>query len=189
MRPMYKGGQRYGDAGINSGCPLFHSHEHAMRFQLGELPLKLVTRHYAISVAEVLDLRVSLRSRIPDLSAPVTAFSYVIRYNAESDTYELCMGDTCLCHHRDIRVVAALLRGERFEPGYIAKVLSAEYAPDHVTLDADSREHARLKAAEAAAQTKAARAAADDAARERRRLIPETEASDDLSIDDLLNDL
>lgn len=146
-----------------------------------------LSSHVPLSTADVMDLRVSIRSRIPDITA-ATASVPCVRYNSTLDGYELHAGGNVLCWTRKLEVVAALLRGERFEPGFIAKVLDPRQMPDELALAADEREARSRARAAIEAQGRARIRAEEDAARERRlRAGGPSEAPDDLSLDDLLS--
>lgn len=144
----------------------------------------------ALTVAAVLDLRVSARAPSHDTGNHGEA-RYAVGYNGTADTYELRASPVApvLCSHRDINVIGALLRGERFEPGFIARVLDAGYAPDEVALDADERERRRRTRVEADAQARARRRQEEDEARARRALMPTSDLPADATLDDLFRTL
>lgn len=108
------------------------------------------------------------------------------RYNAAGDTYEIVLGTTVLCHSPDLPVVAALLRGERFEPGFIRRVLDPACPVDEAALtNADARESARRKRLAADAAARQAAADREEARREAAR--PKRSVPAALSLDDLLS--
>lgn len=142
--------------------------------------------HVQLSTADVLDLRVSIRSRVPDIGAS-SSIVPCVRYNSTLDGYELHEGGNVLCWSASLEVVAALLRGERFEPGFIRKVLNPAQAPDELHLNADEREALSRARADIEAQRRARVRFLEDEARERRlRAGAPSEADPDLSLDDLL---
>lgn len=190
-RPFYRLGVRVGLAGFRSNLPVFPSHDLAIRASLSgaPLPMPLSALHRPLSTAEVMDLRVAAKSHVHDPAAPV--FAFAIYYNASSDMYDVRLSHSgaVLTSHGDIAVIGALLRGERFEPGFIRKVLSAEYVAEELTLDADARERSRRERAATSAHTRAQAREAEEKARAARRGSPATsEAPSDLSIDDLFDD-
>lgn len=189
-RYSYHMGKLAGTAGhyFTHRYPEFPTHESAIRATIARPPLMTApSERPALSVPAVLELRASTRGHVYDsgLRGGMT-----VAYNAASDAYELRMGPgAVICAHRDINVIGALLRGERFEPGFAAKVLNPSYAPDEIELDADARERARLERARHDAEARARKQADEDEARRRRSLLRERDAPADLSLDDLFTEL
>jgi len=141
-----------------------------------------MTNPYTLTIADVLTLRASIRWRtnvtLPD-SLPR------IVYSASDDAYVLHHNGRIQAQHEDIGVLAALLRGERAEPGFIARVVQSHEPPDAATLAPDARR---------------AQQARDNAEAAKRRLYASTEAADAkrrvslldasrLTLDDLIGDL
>lgn len=192
-RTVYRMGQRAGTAGAYFAhrYPVFPTHESAIRATTARPPLMTaIVERPALDVEAVLELRASTRGHVYD-PGHHGASRYAVSYNATADTFELRASPVSppLCAHRDIHTIGALLRGERFEPGYIAKVLDAQYAPDEIELDADAREQARRERARHDAEARARRQADEDEARRRRSLLREQDAPADLTIDDLFGSL
>jgi len=170
-------------AALALSIPSFPDHATAIRHTIGHTMHDPLKRHEPLNAAAVLDLRVSVRGRVADPSAP--AFPHSITYNTAADIYEVRHNGVVICGHARIEVVAALLRGEAYEPGFIAKVLDARYSPDTLSLDADAREAKRRDALRLAAESRARREAEEDARREKARQTPLEEAPADLTLDDL----
>jgi hypothetical protein len=170
--------------------PSFPDHDTACRWSLaGAPPMRPdLTRHVPLSAADVMDLRVNARAHVHNANG----YTHVLNYNATSNAYELRAGVTgpVITSHADVRVMAALLRGEAFEPGYVRKVLDPAYVADELGLDADAREMARRARAETEAQTRARAREAEDLARARRAVsTPLSDAPADLSVADLFRTL
>lgn len=193
-RPSYIMGQPYGLMGCCVPFALFPfpNHDAAIRHSLQPdkhpMPNLADASRAVLSAAIIMDLRVSLRTRASDPAAE-GAISPCVRYNATLDGYELHKGGAVLCWTRDLNVVAALLRGERYEPGFIAKCLDPAYLATELALDADAREAERRRRAQMAEDARS-RIAADQEARDRRNaLTHQKDAPDDLTLDDLLDTL
>ncbi len=187
----YLNGQPWGYAGHASHTPRYATHADAIRAVLeGTHPMPALAHHRPLSAAEVMDLRVSARSPSYDSGGSGSA-RMAVGFNASSGEYELRASPIgpCLASHADIAVIGALLRGERFEPGFITRALDPAYVADELALDADAREAARRRRAADAAQTRARAREAEDRAAERRRLTPLHDAPDDLTAEDLFRDL
>lgn len=103
---------------------------------------------HSLSVDDVLTLRASIRWRLA-VTLPDSLPRIV--YSASDDLYVLHHDGHIQCQHEDVAVLAALLRGERAERGFIHRVVSATEPPDAATLapDAYAARH-RTLAAEAA---------------------------------------
>jgi len=143
----------------------------------------MVVNHYILTPADVADLRASV-------SGPTRAMGGFVRlpvphiiYVPADDRFALLRDGHLLASHRHIEVLGALLRTERQEPGFIARVLSPAEDPERA-LDAAPDRSARQQSAEAARQGAAdALCAADAAAWERRRLSLLNPAA--ITLDDL----
>lgn len=183
-KPCYLMGKRWGSSGCCAGLPSFPDHLTAIRATLDPSTMPLISpSHYALTAPDILDLRASVRNRTPDVSG-AGLLGPCVRYNATLDGYELHQGGNALCWHRDLAVIAALLRAERFEPGWLVRALNSADLADHVILGADAREEMRRRTNAARANAKASEIAAEEARRIARRAP--TSAPDDLSLDDLL---
>lgn len=194
-RPLYRNGTPIGTIGV--AHPLarhpFPSHLSAMRYGLDPIkdphPMSLAASGPTpLSAAVIMDLRVSVRSRVSD-PAGEGQLSPCVRYNASLDAYELHKGGAILCWTPDLAVVAALLRGERFEPGFIGKCLDPAYLATELALDADAREAERRRRAQMAEDARSRVASDQEALARRNALTHQKDAPDDLSLDDLLDTL
>ncbi len=193
-RPCYVNGRRVGSAGYASGPwstppPTYRTHAEALAHIINGVPPPMPDAH-TLTVAEVLDLRVAAKATSYDPGAPTAA--YAISYNASSHAYELRQGHASgpiVTAHADIAVIGALVRAERFEPGFMRRVLDASYMPDELALDVDARERSRRMRAENDAQSRARVREAQERAAAERRLTPPQDAPDDLSISDLFGTL
>lgn len=188
-RPSYANGRRVGSAGYNSGCPTYRTHAEALAHLINGAPPAMPDAH-RLTVAEVLDLRVAAKATSYDPGAPTAA--YAISFNASSHAYELRQGHASgpiVTAHADIAVIGALVRAERFEPGFMRRVLDPAYMPDELALDVDARERSRRQRAANDAQSRARVREAQERAAAERRLTPPQDAPDDLSISDLFRTL
>lgn len=139
----------------------------------------------AITPAQVMDLRTSVKWRTCDgQSAHIPAH---IIYSASEVAWMVYVNGRIMAITPDLNVAGYLLRAERQEPGYVARILDPSTPCDLASLSPSDAlaERARL-ASEARKQAAAAQASA--AARVRRnQLIPPTkEELQALDIDDLL---
>lgn len=189
-RPCYILGQPAGAIGVAhpSARHPFPDHTAAIRFALSKEPRPMSVPSTPLSAAIIMDLRVSVRSRISD-PAGEGVLSPCVRYNASLDAYELHKGGAVLCWTPDLAVVAALLRGERFEPGFIGKCLDPAYLATELALDADAREAERRRRAQMAEDARSRVASDREALARRNALTHQKDAPDDLSLDDLLDTL
>lgn len=192
-RPSYAMGQRTGSIGCRAivalSVPSFPSHDAAIRATLNGAfpPMPDLTAHRPLRPAEVLDLRVAAKAPTYDPGAVPLA----VQYNATTNAYELRMPNgPALTAHADIAVIGALLRAERFEPGFIRRVLDPAYLPGEAALDADAREQARRERDATDASTRAR--VREDQERARAALhasLGTRTAPPDLTLDDLIRDL
>lgn len=106
------------------------------------------------------ELRSSIRWRINDGS--VRPEPHII-YGRSMETFILWTDGRPQCTHEDIGVLAYLLRAERAEPGFTARMLSTEFDPETMSLEPVERE-ARLAALR------------EQRALDRQRLLDEAEA-------------
>lgn len=90
---------------------------------------------HTLTVSDVLTLRASIHWR---LAVPLPDSLPRIVYSASDDLYVLHHDGHIQCQHADIGVLAALLRGERAERGFIFRVVSASEPPDAATLAPDA---------------------------------------------------
>lgn len=191
MRPVYELGKLWAHAGTTAALdyPTFSTHADAIRHLMERPNVPALLPRPGLSPADIMDLRLSIRSRIPDMLT-ATAIVPCIRYNSVQDTYEVHYNGQVLCHSPKGDVVLALLRGERFEPGFVRKALDPQYTVEEVTSDADERERSRRNRSAVEASQRARDLAAEDEARARRLRAPAAaSAPPDLSIDDLLSSL
>lgn len=188
MRPVYETGKLWAHAGTTAALdyPTFPTHADAIRHLMERPNVPALLPRTGLTPADIMDLRLSVRSRIPDM---LTATSVVpcIRYNSVQDTYEVHLHGQVLCHSPRGEVVLALLRGERFEPGFVRKVLDSGYTVEEVALDGDERERSRRNRAAVEASQRARTQLEEDEARARRLRTPApVSAPSDLDLDDLL---
>lgn len=190
LRPCYSMGRMIGTIGCRHPRALhpFPTHDAAIRATLDPSLMSDLSHHAALSSADILDLRVSVRTRAPDIGA-ASASVPCVRFNSTLDGYELHAGGNVLCWSRDLGIVAALLRGERFEPGFIRRVLDPAYLPGELSLNADAREEARRRRSAQDVQAREREEATAQARLARNRVLTPKEAPEDLSIDDLLDTL
>lgn len=138
-----------------------------------------------LTPAIVQDLRTSVHWRVSD--GTTNHIPAHIIYSASEDAWMVYVTGRIMCMTQDIAVAGHLLRSERQEPGYVARILDpaspcdiASLAPsDRLAAEARIRSEHRAAAAYAAAR--------DQAATRRRELIPPTaEEIQSLDLDDLL---
>jgi len=188
--PLYRMGAVFASAGAKIALdhPAFASHPSAIRATLDPTMPALPLARPGLTPADVMDLRISARSRIPDLVAS-TQIAPCVRYNSSMDAYELHSQGNVLCWSARGEVILALLRAERFEPGYIGRALDPAYTIEEAAADADERERSRRARAASAAQLRAQALAAEEAAAALRRRQGPQDCPPDLSIDDLFSTL
>lgn len=133
--------------------------------------------HVPINAGDVM----SLRTTRPVLDFRAPAGQPVVAFNAETDSYDLIVGGKVVATTHALHVVAALLRGERYEPGFIAAVLDASTPADELALDADERERRRSDRAVAAAHARQRAQEAAEARRAQARPPSAVDPSADLS--------
>lgn len=139
---------------------------------------------YTLTPADIVLLRMSLRNRVLDVGSTDPP---IVRYNRTNDAYELVEAGVLLCSSPHLEVVGALLRAERYEPGFIRRILNPRDNPSVALLDADDRERQRTLDAETAAKARYAAQEADERRRAAQFHRPAVAPSDDLSLGDLLN--
>ncbi|WCD44129.1 hypothetical protein Kuura_051 [Caulobacter phage Kuura] len=190
-KPAYALGKRIGTAGCVFAfyhAPSFPSHSAAIdAARFGAYAVSR-TAYPSLTAAAVMDFRASARAIVPDFRASASSAS--CRFNPECDGFELVVNGVVLGWARDLAVVAALMRAERWEPGFIGRVLDPAYVPDELALDADGREASRMRRADEAARLRQHQRDEEDRLREARFRAPAAIAAPaDLSIDDLLSTL
>lgn len=148
---------------------------------LEQKPLPDLRPHRPLTPGDIAILRAQRPAPI-DLGA--SGVGPTARYNRAGDTYEIVIGGTAICHCADLVIIAGLLRGERFEPGFIKRILDTAAPVDEAALtSADERERARHRRTMADAAARQREAAAAEAKRE--AAIPKRSVPDTLTIDDL----
>lgn len=189
--PTFSSGQRYGTTyspEFAASLPRYESHETAIRHFMEHPHMAPLPSRPGITPTDIMDLRLSIRSRIPDILSE-TSIVPCVRYNSTQDTYELHMGGVILCHSPKGDVVLALLRAERFEPGYIRKALDPLYNIEEAAASADDRERARRERAAWDTSIRSKAIAEEEEARQRRFRTPISDAPADLDIDTLFSTL
>lgn len=79
---------------------------------------------HTLTPAEIMDLRVSCRT-LRNIGGGLNAgFPYIL-YIPSDEVFCVCFNGSPQAKHFDPRVLGALLSGERAEPGYIKRILSA----------------------------------------------------------------
>ena len=188
---LYRNGQLWStSAGPIAAAlhPIFPDHLTAIRHTLERPAVMPLLARPGLTPADVMDLRLSVRSRIPDPTADV-ALAPCVRYNAAQDSYELHGNGNVLCWSHKGEVILALLRAERFEPGYIRRALDPAYTIEEAAASADDAERSRRDRAASEAQVRLQRREAEEAAgRQLRAALPQA-TIDALSLDDLLSNL
>lgn len=191
-RYTYRGGVHAGTSfrpEYVATLPTFPTHEEALRHFLEQPMASPLLARPGLTPADITDLRISTRERIPDILAE-GAILPSVRYNATQDRYELVLNSIVLCTTAKGEVALALIRAERFEPGYISRALDARYTPEEAAADADARERSRRQRAGWEASERARKLAEEEEARARRvRSAPTKDAPGTLTIDDLFDTL
>lgn len=178
---------RWGHAGELSGSPSFPDHETALRASTQHPNLWTrsmnPTPHYGLTEADVLSLRYSLRpeARIPDPAGPVGA-PYIL-WGSSDDIYILHAYGRTVAVHANIALLAACLRNERAEPGWIRRIMDPAEDPYVSTLNP----YAAMKERQRRQGQDAERKAHDEARADARRSRTVVRAvTADLDLDDLL---
>lgn len=186
--PVYINGRRWASAGLRAALaiPVFASHSAAIRHLLEQPNVPALLARVGLTPADIMDLRLSVRALVADPTG-ATLIAPCVRYNPAGDTYELHQQGNVLCAHPRGEVILALLRAERFEPGYIRRALDPQYTIEEAAQDADEAERARRKRAASDASTRAFQRAQEDAERARRRATPAEPFTG--SLDDLFDTL
>lgn len=135
---------------------------------------------HRLTVDDVLMLRASIKWRIA-VTLPDSLPRIV--YNPSEEAYALHHDGHIQCQHADITVLAALLRGERAERGFIHRVVSASEPPDAATLAPDA--YAARRAAQGAEAARIRLWADEQAALARRDAELRQPNVANLSLDDL----
>lgn len=188
--PVYRTGTLFASAGtaVALTFPAYTDHPSAIRATLDpHMPAQPLARP-GLTPADVMDLRISARSHIPDLQGAVQ-IAPCVRFNSTLDAYELHHGGNVLCWSHSGEVVLALLRAERYEPGYVRRVLDSTYTIEEAARDADEAERSRRQRSASDAQVRFAARQAEEAARAQRAPTVPQSAIDALSLDDLLSTL
>lgn len=171
--------------GTQAGLPAFESHTSAHQQEPFPLPIP-AEDHYALVPQDITDLRLNVRTRVPDVTAGTHNATLFIRYNATLDSYDLQRNGVTLTHHKDISVIAALLRGERYEPGYLDRLLDPTDNAATSLLSVDARERQRRTDAATRARARLAAEEAETARLRRNVLLGSRPPPPDLDLSDLL---
>lgn len=136
---------------------------------------------YMLSAADVSDLRSSVRWRLHDHGEVAAAW---INYSPTDDAFILHAYGHTQAISSDLRVLAACLRCERAETGFIARILDTREDVSLASLAPDLAAEARRRAYDERAKAEAASAARLEAQRRRNSILPTDVSGFDL--DDLL---
>ncbi len=104
-----------------------------------------------LTPALVLELRGSIRWRINDGSVRPEPH---ILWGQSMETYILWTDGRPQCAHADIGVLGYLLRAERAEPGFVARMLDTTFDPETMSLEPVEREARQAAIREARALEK-----------------------------------
>lgn len=138
-----------------------------------------------LTPALVLELRASIRWRIADGS--VRPEPHLI-YSPSMERYIMWCDGRPQCAHEDIAPLAYLLKAERAEPGFTARMLSTEFDPETTSLEPVERAKRMAAAREARAIDRQRQLDAIEEERARRarlRNVP-AESVADINLDTLL---
>lgn len=140
LRPSYTHGNRTGTAGPIAVPLAFGSHPAAITI-LGAPRMPYAP--YVLTPADICDLRLSMR-KAPAASAMDhstfgraerdTGAPYILYLSAD-DAYLLRAYGSAQCTHANPAILAACLRNERAEPGFIRRVLDPSYTIEEASLD------------------------------------------------------
>jgi hypothetical protein len=122
-----------------------------------------VTHHYTLTPADIMDLRASLPGgRMRDGTAQDLAPCVV--YGPSSDEYYLHANGYVWASSPRIEVVAAAMRAERLESGWLMRALASQETCVEALLNPDERAALRRRRAEAEARERLALATRSDLA-------------------------
>ncbi len=185
----YLHGNRWGHCGLLSNAPAFPDHPTAIAANplAWSLPVTPPELPHRLTVADVCILRASLKpsARIPDTPGGGPIGAPYILWSESDSAYVLHAYGRTQAVSPQVQVLAACLRNERAEPGFIRRLLDASEPPDLATLDPHTALRERQHRAALHATAKENDWQREEAARERRRLTPPL--ATDISLDDLLS--
>lgn len=134
----------------------------------------------ALTPADVMDLRSTCTTLRGIYPGPMLPHPYIL-YLPADDLFCLCAYGSPQAKSANPAVLAACLRAERAEAGFIRRILSSEEPCDVATLAPDARaRHASLVAQEAARRRQAAQEADDRRLRLGSHLDPAKISLDDI---------
>ena len=123
-----------------------------------------------LTPADIMLLRASVSTRSADGTNGSVGVPFIV-YIPSDDAFALHAYGACQCVHEDPRLLAQMLRCERAEKGFIARVLSPLEPCTVAGLSPDERARFARHQANVREQQRASREAAEEAARRRANMI------------------